>query len=208
MSAQADRGGWTAIRPFVAGAVVLAVAMGIGRFAYTPAIVVMRRDGGLTVAFAGILASTNLAGYLLGALLAMHPFARTHRVAAVRIGTIAVVVTTAMMALPSQPLWLVARFLTGVASGIVFVLTASLLLDRAAATSSRYGVAIVFSGVGIGIAAAGVFVPAFAALGGSHAAWLGAAAVSAIALAIALPMLPSGTARAAITARSSALRGN
>ena len=208
MSAQADRGGWIAIRPFVAGAVVLAVAMGIGRFAYTPAIVVMRRDAGLTVAFAGILASTNLAGYLLGALLAMHPFARTHRVAAVRIGTIAVVVTTAMIAFPSQPLWLVARFLTGVASGIVFVLTASLLLDRAAATGSRYGVATVFSGVGIGIAAAGILVPAFASLGGSRAAWLGTAAISALALAVALPMLPSGAAHAATTARPPARHGN
>lgn len=178
------------MRPYVAGAIVLAVAMGIGRFAYTPLLVIMRTDAGLSVAFAGVLASANLVGYLGGALLAMHQRARAHRLALVRVGSVVVVLTTAMMALPSN-VWLPARFITGLASGIVFVVVASLLLDLVATVESRHGTAVLFAGVGSGIAAAGLLVPAFATLGGSRAAWLGLAAVGAAGLAVALPSLPA-----------------
>ncbi len=178
-----------ALHPFVAAAVVLAVAMGVGRFAYTPLLILMRGDAGLTVRFAGTLASANLAGYLVGALLAMHPLARANRTALVRVGAILVVVTTAAMALPPAA-WVTARCAAGVASGVVFVLTASLLLDLVAKIDSRHGLAVMFSGVGIGIAIAGLLVTPFASLGGSRAAWLGLAAVSAVALAFALPFLP------------------
>jgi len=178
------------LHPFVAAAVVLAVAMGVGRFAYTPLLVLMRGDAGLTVRFAGTLASANLAGYLVGALLAMHPLARANRTALVRVGAILVVVTTAAMALPPAA-WVTARCAAGVASGLVFVLTASLLLDLVAEINSRHGLAVMFSGVGIGIAIAGLLVPPLASLGGSRAAWLGLAAVSAVALAFAFPFLPA-----------------
>ena len=177
------------IRPFVAAAALLAVAMGFGRFAYTPLLVLMRGDVGLTVPFAGVLASANLAGYLAGALMAMPPVARAHRIALIRLGSIVIVVTTAMMALPAG-LWFAARFATGIASGLVFVLTASLLLDRAAETKSRHGSAVMFSGVGIGIATAGVVVPLSASFGGSSAAWIALAAIAAVTIAVALPMLP------------------
>lgn len=175
---------------FVACAVLLAVAMGVGRFVYTPLLVVMHREGVLSIQTAGALASVNLFGYLLGALAAMHEAAKAHRTAILRVGSILVVVTTAMMAL-SPNLWLAARLTTGIASGLVFVLTASLVIDLAAHLQSRYGVAIAFSGVGIGIAGAGALVAPFARLGGSHAAWLGLALVSALAIAFALPAMPS-----------------
>jgi len=164
--------------------------MGIGRFAYTPLLVVMRGDAGLTVEFAGVLASGNLAGYLVGALLATHPRARANRPALVRVGSILIVLGTALMSL-SPAAWLAARCATGVASGLVFVLTASLVLDLVAEVESKHGLAITFSGVGIGIAVAALLVTPFAMLGGSRAAWLGLAAVSAIALGFALPILPA-----------------
>jgi hypothetical protein len=62
------RSSGAATRPFLAGAGVLAVVMGFGRFAYTPLLAVMRHDAGLTVELSGVLASANLAGYLCGAL--------------------------------------------------------------------------------------------------------------------------------------------
>ncbi|MDP9024467.1 MAG: YbfB/YjiJ family MFS transporter, partial [Candidatus Eremiobacteraeota bacterium] len=167
---------------------MLAVAMGFGRFAYTPLLVVMQRDAGLTVAFAGVLASINLSGYLCGALVAMHGAVRSRRHRVLNAAAIAVVISTAMMALPPQ-WWAVARFSTGVASGVVFVLVVSLLLDRSSRTASIGGIAWLFSGVGSGIAAAGVFVPVIASIGGSRVTWLATAFVCLVALLVALPHL-------------------
>jgi predicted MFS family arabinose efflux permease len=162
--------------------------MGFGRFAYTPLLAVMRHDAGLTVALSGVLASANLAGYLCGALAATQRAMRTKRYLALCIASIVVVATTAAMALP-HAWWIPARFVTGVASGIAFVMTVSLFLDRSIRVGRPGAIAIVFSGVGLGIALAGTLVPLFASLGGSRVAWLGVAAASALILALALPQI-------------------
>jgi predicted MFS family arabinose efflux permease len=49
---------------------------------------------------------------------------------------------------------------------------------------------MLFSGVGFGIAASGLLVPAFASLGGSRASWLGLGALSGIAVALVSRWLP------------------
>jgi hypothetical protein len=51
-----------------AGVVALAVAMGIGRFAFTPLLPLMLRDGALEGGSGATWAAANYAGYLLGAL--------------------------------------------------------------------------------------------------------------------------------------------
>src|SRR5258706_11152675 len=53
----------------LAGLAALAVAMGVGRFAFTPLLPMMQQDAGLSVAGGGWLASANYLGYLVGALL-------------------------------------------------------------------------------------------------------------------------------------------
>jgi hypothetical protein len=54
-----------------AGFVALAVAMGIGRFAFRPVLPMMRHAGALSITGAAWLTSANYAGYLAGALLAL-----------------------------------------------------------------------------------------------------------------------------------------
>ena len=54
----------------VAGIVALAVAMGIGRFAFTPLLPLMLRDGVIDAATGAEWAAANYAGYLAGALVA------------------------------------------------------------------------------------------------------------------------------------------
>lgn len=54
----------------IGGILSLIIAMGIGRFAYTPILPHMQNDLSFSNAFAGYLATSNYAGYLFGALLA------------------------------------------------------------------------------------------------------------------------------------------
>ncbi|QJW84303.1 YbfB/YjiJ family MFS transporter [Ramlibacter terrae] len=59
------------LRPFAivcAGLVALAVAMGIGRFAFTPILPMMLAERSVDLAGASLLASANYLGYLVGAL--------------------------------------------------------------------------------------------------------------------------------------------
>jgi predicted MFS family arabinose efflux permease len=189
------------LRPFVAGSVVLAVAMGVGRFAYTPLLAIMRVDAGLSISMAGLLASINLFGYLAGAALGMLPPLRRHRRRAVIAAPFLVALLTVMMAL-GPTTWAAARFVTGVASGISFVLVTSLLLDFVHERPSPAGIAMLFSGVGIGIAGSGILVDVFARAGGSNAAWIGIGVVSLVALALVVRWLPADAPPAASAARA------
>ena len=47
----------------------LAIAIGVGRFAFTPILPMMQKDYGLTLRMAGLLASANYVGYFIGALV-------------------------------------------------------------------------------------------------------------------------------------------
>ena len=159
---------------------MMAIAMGVGRFAYTPLLAAMERDAGLSVSLAGTLAFANLFGYLVGSLLAMSPFAHRHRLAIARGGVATVIVTTGLMA-GAHALWIPLRFVTGVASGLVLIFTASIVIERAAREHKPAWPPLLFSGVGFGIAFSGVAVPALVAHGGSRVAWIGLALVSAAA---------------------------
>ena len=55
-------------RAALACMVGLAVAMGLGRFAFTPLLPVMLHEGKLELQAGGLLASLNYLGYFLGAL--------------------------------------------------------------------------------------------------------------------------------------------
>jgi len=137
------------------GFVALAVAMGIGRFAFTPQLPVMQADLGLSLKAGGWLATANYLGYLIGAMMAGRRALSAHRL--IRWGLLAVVASTTAMALPGPwTWWLAMRFIAGVASAWVMVGTASVLLSRLAATAGTQHDGLVFAGVGAGIACAGL----------------------------------------------------
>lgn len=137
------------------GLVALAVAMGIGRFAFTPQLPVMQADLGLSLHAAGWLAGANYLGYLVGAVLAGRSGACAARL--MRWGLALVVAGTAAMAV-SGPLvwWLAMRFIAGAASAWVLVGTASVVLARLAEFDGARLDGVVFAGVGAGIALAGL----------------------------------------------------
>ena len=167
----------------------MAVSQGVGRFAYTPLLPLMQNGAGLSGAMGGFIASANLAGYLIGALGATAPAFRRMRVQTVWIALGCVVVTTALMVIPSNVLWMAVRFVTGVASGLAFVSGSSIVLDRAAREGRRDWVAVLYSGVGLGIAFSAAAVPLLGSRGGWQAGWLGMAAIGAILCVVTLPWL-------------------
>ncbi|MGB3835720.1 YbfB/YjiJ family MFS transporter [Castellaniella sp.] len=164
--------------PF-AGLLALAVAMGIGRFAFTPILPMMQADQGLSLAQGGWLASANYLGYLLGALLVTHlSWSPAHLL---RSGLWLVVLMTAAMGLDGHWAgWIVWRLLAGVASAWVMIGTASLCIARLNAQGKERHSGIVFAGVGCGITFAGLACMGLTLLGtaSSHAwLWLAAAAL-------------------------------
>ncbi|MFP4517558.1 MAG: YbfB/YjiJ family MFS transporter [Desulfovibrionales bacterium] len=154
----------------IGGMLALVVAMGIGRFAFTPALAYMQLDLGLSDAQGGQLASLNYAGYLLGALGAAAVPTGSRRIPFLASLLISVT-ATALMAAGTDPLmWNILRFASGTASAFLFVLASGIALDSIRGNSRGNG--LLFSGVGTGIALTGILAPVGYALGGWSGTWL------------------------------------
>jgi len=167
------------------GLLSLAAAMGIGRFAFTPLLPLMARDGQLDLAWGGWLAAANYAGYLAGALTAARLPLRAPALACVAL--LATAACTAAMAWPSLPLWLALRFLAGAASAWVFVATSVWCLGALATAGRGAQAGWVYAGVGAGIALTGLYCLGVAAAGMPAAElWR---QLGALALLLSLPVL-------------------
>jgi MFS family permease len=167
-----------------AGLAALAVAIGIGRFAFTPILPMMQNDFGLSVAAAGWLASANYAGYLAGALSAIGP--RVRPGVAIRAGLLVIGLSTIAMGL-EQPFlsWLALRFVAGVASAWVLVFVSAWALERLAGHPGLSG--MVYAGVGTGIVIAGGVC--IAAMTGSAVAWFALGTLSLGVTALIWPFV-------------------
>src|SRR5215212_7755836 len=129
----------------VGGLIALAVAMGMGRFVYTPILPFMAESLPLTKAEAGLIASANYLGYLLGALVAATSWIRGSRRFWFMAGLVASAATTLLTAAPSSVLLLSAvRLLGGIASAFVLVFASSLVLERLAAAGQSQLAAVHF----------------------------------------------------------------
>ncbi|NEU32058.1 YbfB/YjiJ family MFS transporter [bacterium LRH843] len=165
----------------VGGICSLIIAMGIGRFAYTPILPLMQQDLSFSNAVAGYLATTNYAGYLVGALLTGVISFKQHRTRYLRISLVISIATTASMGLfHSYFLWYIFRFLSGVASSFVFVLASSIVLDKLAVKNKSNLSGIFYGGVGLGIFLTGLMIPLLNRSLKWEGAWIGVAAVSVV----------------------------
>src|SRR5258706_8162716 len=115
----------------LAGLAALAVAIGIGRFAFTPILPMMQEDFGLSVSEAGWLASANYTGYLVGALSAIE--LRLPSTFAIRAGLVVIGLSTLAMGLEhSFMLSAVILAIAGIASAWVLVFVSTWALERLA----------------------------------------------------------------------------
>lgn len=161
------------LKPWVvalAGLASLAVAMGIGRFAFTPLLPMMLHDGVIDLPTGSWLATANYFGYLVGALVGMalpwvSPalYARWHPARLTQWGLAATVILTLAMALPIPQAWPALRFAAGVASGITFLATASWCMVRLSALGRPELAGTIFGGPGSGILITGLMASAMVA---------------------------------------------
>jgi len=130
-----------ALRIALSGFVVLVVAMGIGRFAFTPQVPLMIAAGQLTLTSAGLVAAMNYLGYLVGAWDAM----RAHRFVETRLWLGITAVVHGLL-----------RFVIGCMSGWSMVLIAAWTNERLGQLGKPGLSAAVFAGPGAGIALSGL----------------------------------------------------
>lgn len=188
------------VRPVIvalSGLAALAVAIGIGRFAFTPLLPMMQSDAGISVSDGGWLAAANYVGYLLGALWAAAMPVRA--TLAIRGGLVAIALATLAMSIDLGFVgWLMLRGIAGIASAWVLVYTFAWCLERLAPLGRPMLNGTVFSGVGTGIAIAGLLCLALMAAGVSSAsAWLDLGLIGLAVTALVWPVFgfPAGTAR-------------
>ena len=145
------------------GLLSLALAIGIGRFVYTPILPYMTAGLGLAKSEAGLIASANYLGYLLGALAAAwRPLPGDPR--RWLLGALAVsgLSTGAMALTTSLGPFLLLRFVGGAAGALVMVLASSLVMDRLTTAGRAAWAAVMYAGVGTGITISALSVPAIA----------------------------------------------
>lgn len=174
----------------IAGMLALAVAMGIGRFAFTPVLPMMLDDAGLSIRQGSWLASVNYAGYFIGAVGA--GLLRISAGTAIRGGLGMIGLVTLAMALP-LPIegWMAMRFLAGTASAWVLIAISSWSLETLGRHQRPGLSSVVFAGVGAGIATAGLLCIALlqAAAASTHA-WLLLGALSVAVTLLVWPVFP------------------
>ncbi|WP_435171985.1 YbfB/YjiJ family MFS transporter [Paenibacillus glycanilyticus] len=140
------------------GVAAMMVAMGIGRFAFTPILPIMMDHRLFSATGAGYLASSNYLGYLIGAFL-LTLIQVKNRSTLLFAGIIISIGTTwGMGEFHSLEAWLLLRFLSGLASATVFVIVTSIVMERLSALQAG----IFYGGVGAGILLTGIAVPLLA----------------------------------------------
>lgn len=133
----------------------LAIAMGIGRFAFTPMLPLMLHEHLTDIQHGSWLASLNYAGYFVGALSCM--WLRFTPTRIVRFALAATVVLTLIMGLlDSFAVWAVVRTLAGVMSAWAMVFSAGWAFRKLSELHMPSLGGVIFAGPGAGIVVTGL----------------------------------------------------
>ncbi|MDB6002012.1 MAG: YbfB/YjiJ family transporter [Rhizobacter sp.] len=182
----------------LAAMAALAVAMGIGRFAFTPLLPMMLADGTVDLPTASWLASSNYIGYLIGALICtFQPWiaARLRWLPALSLtamsrgGLAATCLFTLGMGFHLPALWPLLRFAAGVASAVVFVYASAWCITQLSRRNATALAGLMFTGPGAGIAVSGLLASGMVAWGWTAATgWFLFGALAVVLTAAAWPV--------------------
>ena len=161
----------------VRGALGLSVAMGMGRFFYTPALPLMVAALHWDSAPGAWIATLNYVGYFIGTLVIAQGWVEPNRFV-YRLSLIVSTLGLAAVALTPNLIWQGGiRTIAGIASGLIFVCVTQRI--PANSRKPRDG-GISYGGVGFGILVSGAIVLATGSVADWRQLWLICAAVSAI----------------------------
>ncbi len=199
-----DGSGVRVWRGTLAGLCATLVGIGLARFAYTPLIPPLITEGWFAPSQAAYLGAANLAGYLAGALLARRMAAAAGSTRVLRVMMVLATAAFFACAFPISFFWFFLwRFGAGLAGGALMALAAPSVLARIPAGRRGLAGGIIFTGVGLGIAASGSLVPALLRLG-LFETWCGLGALSLVLTGLAWGGWPDedagGAAKPAATA--------
>jgi len=195
----------SALAVALAGLVALAVAMGIGRFAFTPILPMMQEDFGVSITMGGWLASANYIGYLAGALSVI--WWRIAAPTGIRVGLATIGLSTLAMGFEHYlVVWFALRTLAGVASAWVLIYISAWSIESLAVLERPALGNTVYAGVGTGIALAGGVCLWLMRVGASStSAWIVLGVVSIVLSAVVWTVFhaPAGSTTAAEAKRTS-----
>jgi MFS family permease len=162
-----------------AGALVLLVVHGLGRFIYTPLLPYLVADGQFSAADGAAVATWNYLGYLMGAMLAI----RWHRIDQIRVMLplfLGIHVVTTLVITQTDNLTVISasRWLNGVANGVVFVQAPALILEWLVLRNRASLSGLVYIGVGIGLLVSSGLITGSATLLEGAGRWWPAAVLS------------------------------
>jgi predicted MFS family arabinose efflux permease len=177
-------------RPVLAGLCANLVGVGLARFAYTPLIPALIAADWFSPIAAVYLGAANLGGYLAGALLA-RPIARQAGAApALRAMMMLAAAAFFACAFPLSFAWFfVWRFASGISGGVLMALAAPAVLPHVPPSSRGLAGGVIFTGVGLGIAASGTLVSLLMHVGLVET-WFGLGVLSALLTAVAWSSWP------------------
>lgn len=167
-------------RPALAGLAASLVGIGLARFAYTPLIPALIGAHWFAPSTVVYFGAANLLGYLIGALAARRLLALASAPVLLRVTMALASASFFASAVPLSVGWYFAwRLGSGITGGVIMVLAPPVVL--ASADPARRGLVggLIFTGVGLGIAASGTLVPLLLRHG-LPATWCGLGAISAV----------------------------
>lgn len=147
-------------KAMLSGLCACLVGIGLARFAYTPLIPALIAAGWFEPSDVVYLGAANLAGYLAGALLSRPMAERASGAAVLRAMMVLATAAFFACAFPVSFTWFfVWRFLSGLSGGALMALAAPTVLPHVPASRQGLASGVIFTGVGLGIAASGTLVP-------------------------------------------------
>jgi len=178
------------IKICMGSAAAMFLAMGVGRFAFTPILPLMQGEFSFSDTVAGLFASINYAGYLLGAVVSrfINPSTRIYHY---RTHLVLTVILTGLMGIGSSfSAWYVWRFIAGVSSAVILIVGSNIAIDHLKALNKVSFSGVTFAGIGGGIFFTGVAVNFAAGQTNSSGIWILLALLSLVPAFMAYLWLP------------------